>query len=125
MNGFPKYGAAVFSADLREPLFSGAAAGNLRAQVAQRRFGESDVVFDQSQYFGIGYAFPVNFHRTNLQAFLIYVSRHARSETRTRATDIDPMRAHGKEAKQFALPKKRRVDRHIIQVLPTDLRMID
>src|SRR5262249_17136119 len=124
-HGFWKHRAAVLAAKLFEPLFSGAAASDLRAKITQRGFREANIVFDQAQDFSVRFAFRVNLYGTNLQSFFVDVPGHARSEARARAADVDPVCAHPQEANELGLPEERRIDHHVIEMLAADLRVID
>jgi hypothetical protein len=114
LDRFEKNSAAILAANLFEPLFAGAAASDLRAQIAERRLRKANIVLDQTQHFCVCPALVVNFHRADLQPFLEDIPRHARAETGAAAADIDPVGTHGQEAKQLVVPKEWRVDRHVV-----------
>src|SRR6266542_1013993 len=125
LDRFQENFAAIFAADLLEPLFTRAAACDLRAEISEGRFRKPDVVLDQPQHLRIRPPFVIDLDRPNLQSFFINIARHARAKASAAAANVDPMGAHCQEAEQFAIPKERGVDDHVIEVLPADLRMID
>src|SRR5581483_9945684 len=91
LHGLPKQFQAVARHQRAEAALADAAGGDLRAQIAEARFGEAHVVGDDLKEILIGLAAAVDFERAKLQTLLVNFPRAAEAETDPRAADVDPV----------------------------------
>ncbi len=107
-----------------EPSVPDPAGRNLCAQIAEARFGETDVVLDDLKNILIGLIAAIELQRAKLQPFLVDFARAAESKANPCAADIDPVRPHGEKSHDLAAVKKRRIDHHVVQMLAAHVRMV-
>src|SRR5436309_2810033 len=85
-----------------EAAIADAARGDLRTQIAETGFSETNIVGDDLENILIRLIAAVELERAKLQAFFINLPRAAEAEADAGAADIDPVRPHGEERHQLA-----------------------
>src|ERR1700681_621502 len=100
------------------------AGGDLGAQVAERGFGKADIVVDDLPQRLVAATSFVNLQRTELQSLLVNFGRLHRAEADPAAADVHPMGAARRERHDLAAVKARRIDDHIVEMLPAYLPVV-
>jgi hypothetical protein len=118
------HGPAITHDDFLDSFLRQTARGDLRLQVAHRRFGIADVVLDDPPRGLVQPAGVPQLDLIELQALQPRVGRVPGAEPRAQATDVDPVRAGRREPEQLAAGKARRIDHDVVQVLPRDALVI-
>jgi hypothetical protein len=116
--------APVAREELAEAAHAELATGDLGAQIAERGFGEAQIVLDDLPERVVALPRVVDLERAELQPLLVDLGGLDRAEADPHAADVDPMGAARGERDHLVGVEAGRIDHDVVEMLPAHAAMI-